>query len=207
MRSCGLVPFLTLFKICQPSTGRGRQHTILPKQLHGIERIWTGGGAPPNFHYVDPPLAIKITCAVVKEGKVNYVDLSDPGKCGEVLKGAKRPRIQKRHSKPELSWLDIFPGTYYHHLQDHHYDFTVRHVPYLADRCFDLKDLYKRREKKTRTTPQRLMSGAHPLEKTVLRHNPLLSHSRSPSGRVLTGYIKRLLSPPPSRDTYIVFPY
>ena len=70
-----------------------------------------------NLRLLDPEeKTIKITCAVVEEGKINYVDMSDAGKSGVVLKGAKRPRSQKSHSKPELSWLDEYAGTYYHHL-------------------------------------------------------------------------------------------
>ena len=97
-----------------------------------------------NLRLLDPEeKTIKITCVVLEEGKINYVDISDAGKSGVVLKGAKRPMSQKRHSKPELSWLDVFTGTYYRHLQDHYYDFIIGHAPYLANGCFNLKDLYR----------------------------------------------------------------
>ena len=89
---------------------------------------------------------IKITCAVVEEGEINYVDLGDAGKCGVVLKGAKRPMSKKRQNKPELSWLDEYTATYYHHLLDQPQDFIIGHAPYVANGCFNLKDLCKRTE-------------------------------------------------------------
>ena len=100
-----------------------------------------------NLRLVDPEdETIKITCAVVEEGKINYAEVRDAGKCRVILKGAKRPMSKKRHIKPELSWLDEYAGTYYRHLQDHHYDFIIGHAPYLANGCFNLKDLYRGRE-------------------------------------------------------------
>ena len=100
-----------------------------------------------NLRLVDPEhKMIKIICAVVEEGKINYMERTDAAKCGVVLKGAKRPRSQKRHSKPELSWLDEHAVAYYHHLLDDHHDFLIGHAPYLANGCLNLKDLYKRRD-------------------------------------------------------------
>ena len=100
-----------------------------------------------NLRLLDPEdQTIKITCAVVEVGKINYVDVGDAAKCGVVLHGAKRPMSQKRQNKAELSWLDEYAGTYYRHLQDHHYDFIIGHAPYLANGCFNLKDLYRGRE-------------------------------------------------------------
>ena len=100
-----------------------------------------------NLRLVDPKdETIKITCAVVEEGKINYAEVRDAGKCRVILKGAKRPMSKKRHIKPELSWLDEYAGTYYRHLQDHHYDFIIGHAPYLANGCFNLTDLYRGRE-------------------------------------------------------------
>ena len=100
-----------------------------------------------NLRLVDPEdETIKITCAVVEEGKINYTEVRDAGKCGVILKGAKKPVSKKRQSKPELSWLDEYAATYYRHLQDHHYDFIIGHAPYLANGCFNLKDLYRGRE-------------------------------------------------------------
>ena len=100
-----------------------------------------------DLRLVDPDhKMIKITCAVVEEGKINYADRRDAAKCGVFLKGAKRPMSKNKLSKPELSWLDEHAVAYYHHLmQDHHYDFIIGHAPYLANGCFNLKDLYKRR--------------------------------------------------------------
>ena len=100
-----------------------------------------------NLRLVDPEgKNIKITCAVVEEGKVNYMDVSDAGKCGVVLKGAKRPMRKKRQNKPDLMWLDEYTGTYYYHLLDDHHDFIIGHAPYLANGCFNLRDLYRGRE-------------------------------------------------------------
>ena len=100
-----------------------------------------------KLRLVDPEdETIKITCAVVEEDKINYAEVRDAGKCGVILKGAKRPRSKKSHGKPELSWLDEYAATYYHHLQDHHYDFIIGHAPYLANGCLNLKDLFKGRE-------------------------------------------------------------
>ena len=100
-----------------------------------------------NLRLVDPESkSIKITCAVVEEGKINSVDVRDAGKYGVVLKGAKRPKSKKRHSRPDLQWLDEYTGTYYLHLQDHHYDLIIGHAPYLANGCFNLKDIYRGRE-------------------------------------------------------------
>ena len=100
-----------------------------------------------DLRLVDPEdETIKITCAVVEEGKINYTEVRDARKCGVILKGAKRPMSQKRQNKPELSWLDVFAGTYYHHLQDHNYDFIIGHAPYLANGCFNLRDLFRGRE-------------------------------------------------------------
>ena len=100
-----------------------------------------------NLRLLDPEdQTIKITCAVVEVGKINYMDVSGAAKCGVVLHGAKRPMSQKRQNKAELSWLDEYAGTYYRHLQDHHYDFIIGHAPYLANGCFNLKDLYRGRE-------------------------------------------------------------
>ena len=100
-----------------------------------------------NLRLVDPDgKTIKITYAVVEEeGKINYVDMRDARKYGVVLKGAKRPMSKKRDSKPKLLWLDEHAGAYYHHFLDHHYDFIIRHAPYLANGCFNLKDLLSKR--------------------------------------------------------------
>ena len=98
-----------------------------------------------NLRLVDPEgETIIITCAVVdEEGKINHVDVMDAGKCGVLLKGARRPKGQKRDSKPELRWLEVYAGVYYRHLQDNHYDFIIGHAPYLANGCFNLKDIYR----------------------------------------------------------------
>ena len=101
-----------------------------------------------NLRLVDPEgKTIKITCAIVEEeGKNKDVDVSDAGKSGVVLRGAKRPMSKKRQSKPELSWLDEHAAAYYRHLQDENFDFIIGHAPFLANGCFNLKDLYRGRE-------------------------------------------------------------
>ena len=53
---------------------------------------------------------------------------------------------KKRQNKPELSWLDEHAGTYYRHLQDENFDFIIGHAPFLANGCFNLKDLLRGRE-------------------------------------------------------------
>ena len=69
-----------------------------------------------NLRLVDSEdKTIKITCAVVEEGKINYADRRDAAKCGVVLKGTKRPMSNRRDNKPELQWLDEYAATYYHH--------------------------------------------------------------------------------------------
>ena len=100
-----------------------------------------------NLRLVDPEAkTIKITCAVVEEeGKIKKVDANDAEKSGVVLKGAKKPMSKKKRKKPELQWLDEQAGTYYRHLQHHHFDFIIGHAPYLANGCFNLKDIYEGR--------------------------------------------------------------
>ena len=103
-----------------------------------------------NLRVVDPEAKkIKITCAVLEDdGKIKEEDLKDARKHGVELKGAKRPRGSKKGKKPKLQWLDKSPTTYYLHLvQDQHYDFIIGHAPYLANGCFNLKDLYKDKKK------------------------------------------------------------
>ena len=101
-----------------------------------------------NLRLVDPnDKTIKITCAVLQEqGKINYADVKDAGKHGVVVKGAKRPMSKRKHRQPELQWLDEQAAMYYHHLLDRHYDFIIGHAPYLANGCFNLKDIYRGRE-------------------------------------------------------------
>ena len=98
-----------------------------------------------NLRLVDPDAkTIKITCAVVEEeGKIKDADVKDAEKDGVVLKGAKRPMRRKKQSKPSLEWLDEYPGTYYRYFQDHNFDFIIGHAPFLANGCFNLKDIYK----------------------------------------------------------------
>ena len=62
------------------------------------------------------------------------------------LRGAKRPRSKNRDGKPQLQLLDESTGAYYLHLQDQQYDFIIGHAPYLANGCFNLKDIYQMRK-------------------------------------------------------------
>ena len=115
-----------------------------------------------NLRLVDPESnTIKIACAVVEEeGKIKDEDCVNADKYGVNLKGAKRPR-RKRHSKPELQWLDESTGAYYHHLvNDQNYDFIIGHAPYLANGCFNLKDIYKERNQ-----PPKIILMFHALPK------------------------------------------
>ena len=106
-----------------------------------------------NLRLVDPEgKTIKITCAVVEEeGKIKDEDLTDAEKYGVELKGAKRPRGSKRGTKPKLQWLDRSPGTYYRHLQDDSYDFVIGHAPYLANGCFNLREMYNVKNESPKT--------------------------------------------------------
>ena len=99
-----------------------------------------------NLRLLDPEgKTVKITCAVVEEeGKISCIDLRDAEKYGIVLKGTKRPMSKKKGKKPKLKWLDEHTRSYYHHLmQDQNYDFIIGHAPYLANVCFNLKNLYE----------------------------------------------------------------
>ena len=107
-----------------------------------------------NLRLVDPEgQIIKITCAVVEEeGKINQTDLEDAEKYKVELRGAKRPRGKKKHSKPEIQWLDEDAAKYYRHLvKDHHYDFIIGHAPYSANGCLNLKDLGATKEASSTT--------------------------------------------------------
>ena len=102
-----------------------------------------------NLRLVDPEgKTIKITCAVVEEEeKFSCADVKDAASCGVVLKGAKRPMSKKRDKKSKLKWLDENTGTYYHHIiNQYSFDFIIGHAPYLANGCFNLKDIYKEGE-------------------------------------------------------------
>ena len=107
-----------------------------------------------NLRVVDPEgKKIKITCVVVEEEvSIKTEDLEDAVEYKVELKGAKRPRCKKKHSKPELQWLDEDAAKYYRHLvQDQHYDFIIGHAPYLANGCFNLKDFYTIKEASPKT--------------------------------------------------------
>ena len=102
-----------------------------------------------NLRLIDPDgKAIKITCAVLQDdGEIKDEDLKDARKERVDLKGAKRPRGSKRGTKPKLQWLDKSPGAYYFHLvQDQNYDFIVGHAPYVANGCFNLRDLHRNKQ-------------------------------------------------------------
>ena len=101
-----------------------------------------------NLRVVDPEGGkIQITCAVVEDyGKIQDVDVKDADHYSVQLRGAKRPKSKKRDNKPELQWLDESTGAYYPHLQDQKFDFVVGHAPYLANGCFNLKDIFKWRK-------------------------------------------------------------
>ena len=102
-----------------------------------------------SLRLVDPGnKAIKITCAVVEEeGEIKQVDVKYAEKSGVILRGAKRPMSKKREKKPKLKWLDEYVGAYYYHFLDQNYDFIIGHAPYLANGCFNLREIFKRKGK------------------------------------------------------------
>ena len=81
-----------------------------------------------------------------EDGKIKDTDVKDADNYGVQLRGVKRPKSKKRENKPELEWLDESTGTYYLHLQDKEYDFIIGHAPYLANGCFNFRDIFKWRE-------------------------------------------------------------
>ena len=102
-----------------------------------------------NLRLVDPDgKIVKITCAVVAEEiKIGKDHHDEAKKYKVILRGAKPPRGRKE--KPDIHWLDHSTGTYYHHLlQGEHYDFVIGHAPYLANGCFNFKDIHRPDEKK-----------------------------------------------------------
>ena len=95
-----------------------------------------------NLRVVDPEgKKIKITCAVVEED-VNTKDQKEDAERHKVrLKGAKQPRGQKM--KPHVECLDKYTGSYYLDLvRENCFDFIIGHVPYLANGCLNLRDMY-----------------------------------------------------------------
>ena len=98
-----------------------------------------------NLRVVDPEgKKIKITCAVVEEeGKIQDEQRADAAKYKVELKGGNHPAGPKK--KPTVEWLDKYTGAYYLDLvREPSYDFIIGHVPYLANGCFNFKDLYGR---------------------------------------------------------------
>ena len=106
-----------------------------------------------NLRLIEPEgKSIKITCTVLEEEDKIDDSLKREAEENRVqLKGAKKPRGQKRRS-PNIEWLDENTRTYYHHLMaEGGYDFIIGHIPYLANGCFNLLDMCGRKE---RTVPE-----------------------------------------------------
>ena len=100
-----------------------------------------------NLRVVDPEgKKIKITCAVVEEEKnIKDDQRKDAEKYKVKLRGGKQPRGVKK--KPNIKWLDRNTGAYYMDLlRKDSYDFIIGHVPYLANGCLNLRDLYPEEE-------------------------------------------------------------
>ena len=100
-----------------------------------------------NLRVVDPEgKKIKITCAVVEEEKnIKDDQRKDAEKYKVKLRGGKQPRGVKK--KPNIKWLDRNTGAYYMDLlRKDSYDFIIGHVPYLANGCLNLRDLYPEAE-------------------------------------------------------------
>ena len=116
-----------------------------------------------NLRVVDPEgKKIKITCAVVEEDKnIKEDQRKDAEKYKVKLRGGKQPRGAKK--KPNVKWLDRNTGTYYMDLlRKDSYDFIIGHVPYLANGCLNLRDLYPEAE------PQpKVILMVHELPKTT----------------------------------------
>ena len=95
-----------------------------------------------NLRLIDPKAQkIKIACAVSEEeGKITEDQLKDAEKHGVLLRGATKPRGAKK--KPKLEWLDESTATYYLQLlKEDNYDFVIGHAPYLANGCFNFRDI------------------------------------------------------------------
>ena len=103
-----------------------------------------------NLRLIDPEgKSIKITCTVLEEEDKIVDNLKrDAEENGVQLKGAKKPRGQKKKT-PNIKWLDKNTGAYYRHLVANvEYDFIIGHVPYLGNGCFNFADMCKEKEGK-----------------------------------------------------------
>ena len=116
-----------------------------------------------NLRVVDPEgKKIKITCAVVEEDKnIKDDQRKDAEKYKVKLRGGMQPRGPKE--KPDIKWLDRNTGAYYMDLlRKDSYNFIIGHVPYLANGCLNLRDLYPE------TEPQpKVILMIHELPKTT----------------------------------------
>ena len=116
-----------------------------------------------NLRLVDPDKeTIKITCAVLEEeGKIAEDQRKDAEKHGVHLRGAKHPRGRK--TEPNIKWLNEQSSLYYQHLvYETKYDYIIGHLPYLADGCFNLKDLSVR----FHNDPPKVILVAHDVPRT-----------------------------------------
>ena len=78
-----------------------------------------------------------------KKEKLKNEQRADAAKYKVELKGGNHPVGPKK--KPTVEWLDKYTGAYYLDLvREQSYDFIIGHVPYLANGCFNFKDLYGR---------------------------------------------------------------
>ena len=91
---------------------------------------------------------IKITFAIVEDDKNIKEDHRKDAEENKVkLKGSKQPRGPKR--EPSREWLDQSTAAYYLDMfMEDTYDFIIDHAPYLANGCFNFKDMSAHKEKK-----------------------------------------------------------
>ena len=116
-----------------------------------------------NLRIADPcGQKIKITFAVVEDDKnIKDDEWKDAEEHKVKLKGAKQPRGPKK--KPCREWLDQSTAAYYLDMfMEDTYDFIIGHVPYLANGCFNFKDMSAHKEKKPK-----IILFVHGLPKTA----------------------------------------
>ena len=116
-----------------------------------------------NLRIADPQgQKIKITFATAEDDKnIKEDHRKDAEEYKVKLKGAKQPRGPKK--KPNREWLDQSTATYYLDMfMEDNYDFIIGHVPYLANGCFNFKDMSAHKEKKPK-----IILIVHELPKTA----------------------------------------
>ena len=132
-----------------------------------------------NLRQIDPEDEyIHITVAVLEEdGKITEEHRLDAEKYRVQLRGAKQPKRRNRNLKPELHWMDDQPGLYYDHLTSEvNFDFIIGHFPQMPYGCFNLKDIYKKRNLGT-------------IPKTILIVHALLQNHEENDSEQITDFL------------------